>query len=171
MTPEEETLQLSSLSVESPSVFQRWTEGHGGGLKQFATSLLRRSIFIFIHVIYHIYPYSYLCSCKNCQTLAGPKPLAPNPLALVPNQKPRGLGLTLKSYRPPPQPTTLNHQDFGNWTLFYGLQISSILHSILYGLLINNILKYCKSNLRAVLEHSQSSHFKYKMGKFIFKCH
>ena len=36
----------------------------------------------------------------NCQALA------PNPL--VPNPKPRGLGLTLNYSRPPPPPTTHN---------------------------------------------------------------
>ena len=37
----------------------------------------------------------------------GPKPLAPNPL--VPNAKPRGLGLTLNCSRPPPPDHPPNH--------------------------------------------------------------
>ena len=45
----------------------------------------------------------------NILSSPGPKPLAPNPL--VPNQKPRGLGLTLKCCRPPTSPQLLGMKE------------------------------------------------------------
>ena len=78
-----------------------YLEGKFSKREVFKNKTKKCEIFHFYFSILFYYVYK-LISVYLLLSSPGPKPLVPNPL--VRNHKPRGLGLTLKSHRPPPPP-------------------------------------------------------------------